>query len=96
MSVSADKTFCLREMKGQKLVCRFEGHEDIITSVAVTVEGKCPVSGACDDTVHIWDLSLEGDRGVMFLRHSDSAGQVGVSDSGERVVSVLQLEVRKH
>jgi WD40 repeat protein len=41
----------------EKEVCCFEGHNDVVTCVAFTPDGRSALSGSADGTVRVWSLS---------------------------------------
>jgi WD40 repeat protein/CubicO group peptidase (beta-lactamase class C family) len=49
---------CLRlwDVATGRELCRFEGHEDALTSAAFTPDGYHALSGSCDATVRLWRL----------------------------------------
>ena len=44
-------------MEQEKLAFVLYGHEDSITALAVTEDGKCLLSGSRDATLRVWDLA---------------------------------------
>ncbi|MDX2256123.1 MAG: hypothetical protein NW214_11450 [Pseudanabaenaceae cyanobacterium bins.39] len=64
----------------------FQGHEDIVNSVAFSPDGKSIVSGSDDKTLRLWDL--QGNQiGQPFQGHEDSVWSVAFSPDGKSIVS---------
>jgi WD40 repeat protein len=69
-------------------VVTLEGHSDIITTVAVTPDGKLAVSASTDRTLKVWELD-SGSRSELhtFYGHSSTVTDVAVFPDGKRAVS---------
>jgi WD40 repeat protein len=63
-----------------------EGHGKKVTSVSVTPDGRCAVSGSFDCTLRVWDLET-GSCLRTLKGHSDWVSSVNVTPNGRRVVS---------
>ena len=64
-----------------------EAHEDRVTGVAISSDGRTLVSGSLDKTVRLWDV-VSGTRiGQPLYGHNDSVRSVGISGDGQIVVS---------
>jgi WD40 repeat protein/predicted Ser/Thr protein kinase len=62
------------------------GHEELVSSVAFSPDGKRIVSGGYDNTLKVWDAESGGE--VMTLRGHDNSGlSVAFSPDGKRIVS---------
>jgi WD40 repeat protein len=73
-------------------------HTDIVTSVAVTGDGRSAVSGSLDQTVRVWDLDggrcpavLEGHKGWVTGVAVTGDGRTAVSGSLDQTVRVWDL-----
>jgi WD40 repeat protein len=51
---------------------RFEGHEDIITSMTVLTDGRRALSGSEDRTLRLWDL----DTGAELRRFEGDGSRI--------------------
>ena len=81
--VQASLFTAVREAKERQ---SFEGHDQLVTSVAVHPEGRWLVSGGRDRTVRLWPLA--GDHGPRLLgRHDAEVLSVVVSPDGAVVAS---------
>ena len=69
-----------------ELVHTLSGHKKLVSSVAVSADGKRVVSGSDDGTVKIWDAE-SGIELHTLSGHSDWVRAVAVSADGKRVVS---------
>ncbi len=56
ISVSADRTVKIWDIKRYKLVRTLEGHGDIVTSVDISKNGKFIATGSWDGSINIWDF----------------------------------------
>jgi hypothetical protein len=68
------------------VVRRFTEHDSGVTSVAVTPDGKCVVSGSGDNTVRLWELAT-GQEVRRFTGHESTVRSVAVTPDGKYVVS---------
>lgn len=65
-----------------------KGHKDEVTSLAVSADGRCIVSGSKDHTVRLWDRSNKKHIVSKVLNsHSDSVSSVSISADGRWIVS---------
>jgi WD40 repeat protein len=68
------------------LVRLLTGHEGVVSSVAVTPDGRLIVSGSYDRTVAVWDLET-GARIRQLAGHRDPVSSVAVAPDGRRIAS---------
>ena len=59
-----------------------EGHSDHVSSVAISHDGTCVVSGSKDRLVRIWNAMIE----QILVGHTDPVWSVAISHAGTRVV----------
>ena len=64
----------------------FEGHSDIVRSLAITNDNKLIISGARDNTVRIWNI-VEKRLEAILQGHLDSVRTVAVSNDNKFAVS---------
>lgn len=63
------------------------GHNQEVTSVAISSDGRRIVTGSSDNTVRLWDS--ESGKEMRCLRgHVDRVNSVAISADGRRIVSV--------
>ena len=71
---------------GGPMIRTFEGHRDWIRTVALTLDGRCAVSGSWDRTLRVWDL--ESGKSIRTLRgHTDWVNAAVATPDGDRVIS---------
>jgi WD40 repeat protein/serine/threonine protein kinase len=81
---SSDRQVRLWDLATGQCLRVMEGHEEVVTSVAVG--GRCAVSGSQDGTVRVWDLA--GGRALAVLQgHEGPVNAVALSEEDARVVS---------
>ena len=56
MTCSSDKTSIIWDSGTGKILFVLVGHEDIVSSVAITSDNEKVVSGSADFTTIIWDV----------------------------------------
>lgn len=71
--------FCLLQS------CR--GHTDSVSSVSISPDGKCIVSGSDDLTIRLWDAETGEALGAPLRGHTDSITSVSVSPDGNCMLS---------
>jgi WD40 repeat protein len=81
------------------LVQTFEGHKDILYSVAVSPDGKILASGSYDQKIKLWDVAtgkeittLNGHNGAVFGLAFRPDGKILASASGDRTVKLWNVE----
>jgi hypothetical protein len=99
-----DRSLRLWETSGGQCLRTFEGHADAVTSVALSADGRCALSGSADRNLKVWylDWELEAnhpadwDEGARpFLEtfltlHTPLAGQAA-QDRKRSVKNLVQL-----
>lgn len=98
-------TFLLKQFRNldynpfPALLGTFEGHQDKVTSVAITPDGKLAVSGSWDCMIKLWDIesgrcikSLEGHTRDITSIAITPDGKVAVSGSWDRTIRVWNLQ----
>ncbi|GAX41173.1 protein kinase [Tolypothrix sp. NIES-4075] len=62
------------------------GHNDLVSSLAISPDGKTLVSGSGDRTIKIWNLQTSGLKTTLSL-HTDGVTSVAISPDGQTLVS---------
>jgi WD40 repeat protein len=70
---------------GEELRC-LRGHEDDVSSIAISSDGRRIVSGSQDKTVRVWDAE-RGEELRCLRGHEDDVSSVAISSDGRRIVS---------
>jgi WD40 repeat protein len=68
---------------------RFAGHTAVVSSVAVTPDGKTLASGSYDKTVKLWDLAT-GDETAILRGHTAGVYSVAFAPDGKTLASASQ------
>ena len=82
---------------------RFVGHKGTVNSVAISPSGQTIVSGSSDETIRIWNNSVEGYSQTIRGQHSkpiksvalNQDGSLLLSGSDDKIIKVFQLQDRK-
>ena len=83
---SSDRTLKLWEVNSGRLLRRFEGHQDIVLSVAFSPDGQIIASGSADNTVRLWDIS-DGSLIKTLVGHTDRIWAIAFHPSGTQLAS---------
>src|SRR2546421_141840 len=67
-------------------VRHFEGHSNVIRSVAFSPDGRRAVSGSWDQTARLWDVQT-GKELARFLGHTSRVEAVAFSPDGRQALS---------
>jgi WD40 repeat protein/regulation of enolase protein 1 (concanavalin A-like superfamily) len=81
-----DYSVWLWEVATGKPVHRFEGHTELVSSVAFLPDGRYVASGSWDLTVRLWDVQSKQQK-HLFKGHESSVQCVAVSPDGRMVLS---------
>ncbi len=74
------------DIKKGNLWHTLEGHSDLITSVAMSPNGKIVISGSGDKTIKVWDIKT-GTLLRTLEGHSDPITSVAMSLNSDVVIS---------
>ena len=83
---SSDRTLKLWEVNSGTLLRTFEGHQDIVLSVAFSPDGQIIASGSADHTVRLWNVS-DGSLIKTFVGHTDRIWAIAFHPSGTQLAS---------
>lgn len=72
---------------GRPLGESLRGHEDQITSVAFSPDGKKLASGSFDDTIRLWDVLTGKPLGEPLRGHESTVQSVAFSPDGKTIAS---------
>lgn len=86
----ADVPLWIRPFKGDltresSIITSFEGHTMCVTTVAMSNDGNCIVSGSQDKTVVVWERATDKLR-FRLEGHTDVVNTLTVSSDGKRIV----------
>ncbi|MFB2898616.1 hypothetical protein ACE1CI_37355, partial [Aerosakkonemataceae cyanobacterium BLCC-F50] len=84
LSGSDDKTLKLWDTSG-KLLQTFRGHQNSVSAVTFSADGKTILSGSDDNTLKLWDTS--GKLLQTFRGHQNSVNAVTFSADGKTILS---------
>ena len=81
-----DHSLKMWDAQSGKVLRSLEGHEDEVTTVAFSSDGKSLVSGGKDNTVRVWE-SKSGECVATLRGHQQSVTSTAMSPDGMTVVS---------
>lgn len=64
-----------------------QGHNDLVSSVAFSPDGKILASGSWDDTIRLWDVSSGQQFNLPFIGHSWDVSAISFSPNGQLLAS---------
>ncbi len=68
------------------LLKTFSGHEDRVTGVSITPDGRYALSGSYDKTLRLWDIE-KGECVKIFSGHEDKVTSVSITPDGKYALS---------
>jgi WD40 repeat protein len=74
----------VRDTLSGKVLKQLAGHEDGVSAVAFSRDGKYILTGSWDNTARLWDAA-SGEQKVRYLGHTDYVGAVSMSPDGRWV-----------
>ncbi|PHS38195.1 MAG: hypothetical protein COB07_08860 [Sulfurovum sp.] len=86
ISGSGDNTIKIWDSANGTLLKTLKGHEDPVSSVAISEDGKTIISGSWDQTIKIWD-SASGTLLNTLKGHEDRVKSVAISKDGKTIIS---------
>jgi WD40 repeat protein len=72
----------------------FTGHSNLVTSIAIAVDGKTAVSGSWDHTLKLWNLAT-GREIHTLTGHSDNVTSIAIAPDGKTALSSSSDETMK-
>ena len=94
-------TCCLTSPEGS-LIRTLNGHNQPVTSLTITPDGRFVISGSRDNTLQVWDLeagkeelTLMGHSGAVLSITTTIDGQWVISGSVDQTIKVWNLETGK-
>ena len=82
----SDCTLRLWDLATGELIRTFTGHEDWVSGLAITPDGRHALSGSDDCTLKLWDLGTVSSSRT-FTGHEDGVTAVAVTPDGRRALS---------
>ena len=70
-----------------RLSSYLHGHDDRVTSVAISADGRILASGSNDNTVLLWDAAGGQPLGPALIGHTDNVLSIDISPNGQVVAS---------
>ena len=87
----ANRTAMVWDIQTGEVLHTYEGHEGIVSSVAVSPDGKKLLSGSWDSTAILWDI--ENGAILQTLAHDGSVTQVEFSADGQQAITTACRDV---
>ena len=91
-------TAILYTLEGEE-ISRFEGHTDMVTSIAFSGDGTQLLTGSLDRTLRLWDVEtgetirvFEGHIGVVLDIDFSKDGKYAVSSSGDETIANISTD----
>jgi endonuclease YncB( thermonuclease family)/tricorn protease-like protein len=72
----------------------FQGHTKVVSSVALTADGKTLATGSYDNTIKLWDVATGKERGTL-TGHTNSVHSVALTPDGKTLASGSQDDTVK-
>ncbi len=85
----------LWDIKTRKKILVLEGHEDSITSVAFSSDGKTILTGSSDTTARLWDAKT-GEVLKIFKEHTDKVNLVMFGPDGKTILIISSQSQTAH
>ncbi len=85
----ADSAVAVFDADAGKELALLHGHQDIVTSIAISPDGRTAMTGSRDKTARLWDIVDPGSpRNLSVLQsHSDAVNAVAFSPDGRWVAT---------
>jgi WD40 repeat protein len=93
VSGSSDNTIKIWDLYTGKLRSTLAGHSQVVSSVAISLDGHIIVSGSWDKTIKIWNLHTGKLRSTL-KGHSQEVYSVAISPDGQTIVSGSDGEIQ--
>jgi WD40 repeat protein len=77
----------LTAVRSSQEMNQFQGHTEVVMSIAFSPDGKRIVSGSDDSTLRLWDAQTGQPIGQALQGHTGSLRPVAFSPDGKRIVS---------
>ncbi|AOY79923.1 WD40 repeat domain-containing protein [Moorena producens JHB] len=76
----------IRNLKTLRQVFTLDGHNNLITALAVTPDRKQVISGSFLNTIKIWDIKSQEEI-LTFIAHDDSIYDIKLTRNGNQIIS---------